>query len=76
MSTNIALTYGVKGFLYFIYSSYGDYAMQHTDYYFRGYLNVNSSGGTITDKRIYNVYGQDKWEGTKNINQSGKEQKT
>ncbi|HCN36619.1 MAG TPA: hypothetical protein DIS94_02765 [Bacteroidetes bacterium] len=69
MTTNVALTYGVKGLLYFIYSSYGDYAKQHTDYYFRGYLDVNNTGGTVTDKRIYNVYGQDKWAATKNINE-------
>jgi len=57
----IAITYGAKGIMYFAYNSANDFS--DTAFYQRGLVEPFS-----LDKRTQSVYGQNKWEGVKQIN--------
>lgn len=61
LMTNLAISYGAKGIEYFAYIGYGDLPVPP-------YLNPNYCRGLVNggdNPRIYNVYGQAKWDSTK-----------
>jgi hypothetical protein len=68
--TNIMLTYGAKGILYFEYASFNNIG-DTTTFYSIGLHN--GYNGTERTKRTSNVYGQDKWENIRILNQKLKE---
>ncbi len=72
--TNIALTYGAKGILHYAYGGGGCYTKIANDAnrigYDRGFTDPKGNNcEKIGDERIYNSYGQKKWEGVRKINE-------
>ncbi|MBK9333087.1 MAG: hypothetical protein IPM96_11940 [Ignavibacteria bacterium] len=61
LMANLAITYGSKGIMYFAYNSENDFS--DTAFYQRGLVERIS-----LLPRTQSVYGQDKWEGVKEIN--------
>ncbi len=59
--TNLAVSYGAKGIMYFTFPSVGQYG---SSFYFRGFLEP----GLPSVIRASNVYGQNKWDAIKKIN--------
>ena len=64
--TNIMLTYGAKGIIYFEYASTNNIG---NNFYCIGLHNGPDPVTGVRSKRTVNVYGQDKWENVKQINQ-------
>lgn len=66
MMTNVAVSYGAKEIMYFVYGGYGELPAPTgtTPNYCRGIADWKASG---LSKRDTNVYHQNKWEGVKAV---------
>ncbi len=85
LMTNLAVSYGAKGNLYFWYAGFGD-PLSSNPYYARGLTNPSGTpyatkppkyfkqyeapiSGFNLNPRLNNAYGQEKWENIKSMNQ-------